>query len=128
MSERRREERKRLITFAPVYDLQKDFLLGYLGDLNLLGAMLLGKKSMDVDHHLTLAIKFPETPETPATRSTIPARVAWCRQEEDTAYFNIGFQFLELSEENRKVIEAILNRYQFRPESPDWQATNRAAG
>ena len=120
MSERRKEERRRLVTFAPVYDLQKGGLLGYVGDLNLLGMMLLGKTPMELERHLTLAVKFPETPETPATRVTIPARVAWCRQEEESAYFLIGFQFLELSAENQQVIEAVLRRFQFRPEPPDW--------
>ena len=119
MSERRKEERRRLVTFAPVYDLQKGGLLGYVGDLNLLGMMLLGKTPMELERHLTLAVKFPETPETPATRVTIPARVAWCRQEKESTFFNTGFEFIDLTADNQMIIEAILARYQFRREPQD---------
>jgi Tfp pilus assembly protein PilZ len=118
MSEQRKEERKILITFTPVYDLQKNNLLGYLGDLTLQGAMLVGNKPVEVNKKLTLAIEFHETPEIPATRMILPARVAWCRHEETSAYYNTGVEFLELTDQNKKVIEAILERYQFRRDMP----------
>jgi hypothetical protein len=49
---------------------------------------------------------------------TIPAHVAWCRQEEHLTYYNTGFEFQEMTESNKRVIEAILERYQFRREMP----------
>jgi hypothetical protein len=118
MSEQRKEERKKLLTFTPVFDLQKNNLLGYLGDLTLEGAMLVGNNPAEVDKKLTLAIEFHETPEIPATRMTIPARVAWCKHEQTSTYFNTGVEFLELTDENKMVIVAILERYQFRQEPP----------
>jgi hypothetical protein len=48
------------------------------------------------------------------TRIVIPSRVAWCKQDDTPQGFNIGFQFIEVSAENATVIEAILERYQFR--------------
>jgi hypothetical protein len=119
MSEQRKEERKKLLTFTPVYDLNNNILLGYLGDLTLRGAMLLGEKLVEVNKNLTLAIEFHETPETPATRMTIPVRVAWCKQEEHSTFYNIGLEFVELTDQNKKLIEAVLNRYQFRREMPN---------
>jgi len=117
MSEQRKIERKVLTTFTPVYDLHKNNLLGYLGDLTLQGAMLVGTKALEIQG-LTLAIEFHETPEIPATRMIIPARVAWCRREQHSSYFNTGVEFLELTKQNEMVITAILERYQFRKELP----------
>lgn len=118
MSEQRKEERKTLLTFTAVYDLHTKNLLGYLGDLTLQGAMLIGSKPMEIKKELTLVIEFHETPHFSATRLTIPARVAWCKHEEHSVYFNTGVEFLEMTDPNKAVISAILERYQFRKEPP----------
>jgi hypothetical protein len=112
----RQEERKRLITFTPVYDLRRNVLLGYLGDLTLQGAMIVGEKPMEVDKSILLAIDFRETAEFSAIRMTIPVRVAWCRQDKTSKDFNTGVEFQEISDQDKRVIEAILERYQFRRE------------
>ena len=118
MSKQRNEERRKVMTFTPVYDNHANILLGYLGDLTLQGALLVGEKPVEIDRILTLAIEFRETSETPATRMIIPARVAWCRQEEHRTGYNSGLEFREMTEGNKKVIEAILERFRFSREMP----------
>jgi len=115
MTVQRNESRKKLMAFTPVYDLHRKALLGYIGDLTLKGAMVIGEKSVEVEKHFILGIEFPEAPPTmTAKRIVIPARVAWCRMDDAPQGFNVGFQFIEVSAENAAVIEAILERYQFR--------------
>ena len=116
MDEHRKSDRKRLIAFTPVYN--KTTLLGYLGDLSMEGAMVIGEKPVEIDTQITLVIDFPETPDFPARRVRIPARVAWCRQEKKTQYFNTGFEFQKIDQLYKPFIEAILERYQFKRESP----------
>ncbi len=118
MEEQRKNARKKLIAFTPVYECQRNVLLGYLGDLSLQGAMLIGKKPLEINKQIVLAIGFPETPQFPARQATIPARVAWCRQEQNPQYFNIGLEFLEIDQENKAAIKAILDRYRFRYKTP----------
>jgi hypothetical protein len=117
MDEHRKDERKRLMAFTPVYDSQRKTVLGYLGDLSMQGAMLIGEQPMEVNTQITLEIDFPSTPEFPARHVRIPARVAWCKQEENTQYFNTGFEFLKIDQMYKAFIEAILERYQFRRET-----------
>lgn len=115
MNNNRKESRKKLMAFTPVYDLLHKILLGYVGDLTLQGVMVIGEKQVEIDRHFTLGIEFPESlPEMPAMRVAISARAAWCRQDDSPQYFNIGFEFSDVSPENAKIIEAILERYQFR--------------
>jgi len=115
MNMQRKESRKKLMAFTPVYDILHKTLLGYVGDLTLQGVMVIGEKPLEAGKHLTLGIEFPESlPEMPATRVAISARAAWCRQDESPQYFNIGFEFTDVPPENVKVIESILERYQFR--------------
>lgn len=115
MDNKRKESRKKLMAFTPVYDLRLKILVGYVGDLTLKGVMVIGEKPVEVDAHLTLGIEFPEGGiDSSAARVVVPARAAWCRQDESPRYFNNGFEFIEVSPENARIIEAILERYQFR--------------
>lgn len=116
MKEKRKQERKVLVAFTPAYDLDAKALLGYIRDLTLQGAMVSGEAALEVDRNLTLGIDFRETAETPAVRVHIPVRAAWCEKDEGSSYYKTGFEFLELSDQNKRVIEAVLERYQFRPE------------
>jgi Tfp pilus assembly protein PilZ len=115
MSEHRKETRKKLMAFTPVYDSNQRLLLGYVGDLTLLGVMVIGEKSLEINKEVVLKIEFPDNlSDVIATHITIPARVAWCRHDESPQYFNIGFEFTEVTLQHTKIFQAILKRYQFR--------------
>ena len=118
MSKLRMEKRRKVMTFTPVYDLHANILMGYLGDLTLKGALMVSEKPVETDRTLTLAIEFRKTSEKPATRMTIPARVAWCKQEQHRTYYNTGLEFQEMAEKNKKAIEGILKRFKFSREMP----------
>jgi hypothetical protein len=118
MSEHRKEERKKLTSFMLVYALPEQILLGYLGDMTLRGAMVVGSRPVETDKALTLSIEFNEIPEIPNTKLTFPARVAWCKHEAQSPYYNSGVEFIDLTDQNKKVIEAILERYQFSKTPP----------
>jgi hypothetical protein len=119
MSEQRKETRRKLMAFTPVYDSKQKVLLGYIGDLTLLGVMVIGERAVEINTEAILKIEFPDDlPDGFSTHITIPARVAWCRQDESPHYFNIGFEFTEVSHQHTKLFQAILERYQFRQDMP----------
>lgn len=119
MAEKRKIERNNLMAFTPVYGLNPRMLLGYVEDLNALGAMVIGERPMEVNTELTLEINFPDdVPEITNPRMRLSARVAWCRNENNGLYYDIGFEFTELKADDKTVIEAILRRYEFRREIP----------
>ena len=119
MSDHRKEERENLKAFTPVFRLKPRSVLGYIEDLTLRGAMVIGEKAVEVDQSMTLSIEFPGSlPELDIPNIVLPARVAWCRKEEKTSYFMIGFEFVDLSPDNKKIIEALLHRYTFRRQTP----------
>lgn len=115
MTERRKETRRRLATFTKVYDLHPRLLLGYLGDLTLRGAMVIGTNLTTIHKETELEIEFPsELPDVSVLRTKIPARIAWCRPDESPQSYNIGVEFLEVTTENTELIEQMLERYHFR--------------
>lgn len=120
MQERRKQERKSLMSYTQVYDLYGGILIGYLADLNLLGAMVISEREIAQSTELTLAIELPELPGVTALRITIPARVAWLQPDLSPQYFNLGFEFLEVSDFQAKIIQAIIDIYQFRRDLPNY--------
>ncbi len=113
--DRRVEKRRKLMAFTRVYDLHPRMLLGYLGDLTLRGALVIGTNLITINKETTLEIDFPaDPPGLPASKVIIPARIAWCREDESPQYYNIGVQFTEISPEQSLLFQQILARYHFR--------------
>ena len=115
MSDRRQETRKRFTAFTPVYDLRPRILLGYLGDLNMRGALVIGKNLTTINKETVLEIIFPgELANITVVPVTIPARIAWCQADEQSQSYNIGIEFTELTPLHANLIQQILERYHFR--------------
>jgi c-di-GMP-binding flagellar brake protein YcgR len=120
--ERRKEPRKTVMKFTPVHDADKGSLLGYLRNLTLQGALVIGEKTLDVNTQVTLKFDLPEgLPNIAATNLIISARVARCVADESPNSYKLGFEFQEVNAEHTKIIEAILNRYHFRHRRYEWQ-------
>jgi hypothetical protein len=112
---RRIEPRRKLMAFTPVYDLHPRILLGYLGDMTLKGALIVGTTLVTIKKETELEINFPsDHPDMSVLRAIIPARIAWCRKDESPDYYNIGVQFTEVSADNAETLQYILDRYHFR--------------
>ena len=120
MQDRRKLPRKDLMSYSQVFDLNKGKLIGYLGDLNLIGAMVIGDEAIPVNNNLTISIQLPELPKINATRLALPARVVWCHQDISPEYFNIGMEFDLVTDEQKNVIEAVIANYEFRREPPNY--------
>jgi PilZ domain-containing protein len=115
MSDRRQESRKRFTAFTPVYDLRPRTLLGYLGDLNMRGALVIGKNLTTINKDTILEMIFPgELADITVVPITIPARIAWCRTDEQTQSYNIGVEFTEVTPLHLDIFQQILERYHFR--------------
>ena len=120
MQDRRKLPRKDLMSYSQVFDLTQGKLIGYLGDLNLLGAMVIGDESLKVEEKLTISIQLPELPKITATRLDLPVRVVWLHQDLSPEYFNIGLEFEHITDEQKKIIEAVLENYEFRRQPPSY--------
>jgi len=125
MKERRKETRKNLAAYTQVFDLSDGVLIGYLGDLSLQGAMAICDKPIKPETSITIGIDIPELPDVKATRMSLPSRVAWSEQDISPQFFNIGFEFKEITPQQKKLIEIIIQHYEFRrgaqsfPPAPD---------
>lgn len=120
MQERRKQPRTDLMSFSQVIDLYSGKLMGYLGDLNMLGAMVIGDEPLDVNARLTISIQLPELDGLNATRMVLPVRVAYCQKDVSPDYFNIGLEFELVTDRQKSIIDAVIDNYEFRRQSPDY--------
>ncbi|HLO17353.1 MAG TPA: PilZ domain-containing protein [Anaerolineales bacterium] len=120
MQDRRRLPRKDIMSYSQVFDLSQGKLIGYLGDLNLIGAMVIGDESLKMGDKLTISIQLPELPKINDTRLTLPVRIVWCHPDISPEYFNIGVEFDLVTDEQQKIIEAVIENYEFRRQHPNY--------
>lgn len=113
MLDKRKEPRKKLMAFTPVYIYNPRALLGYLEDLTVRGARVVGGIQLEEGKLINLSIEFPEgIPNVPPYPFQIRARVA--RVHEDEAHYeNLGFEFVDVTEEQTGILESVIQRYEF---------------
>ena len=120
MQERRKQPRKNLMSYSQVFDLSEGRLIGCLGDLNLLGAMVIADQPLEVNSKLSISIQLPELPDIRATHMALPVRIAWCHEDLSPDYFNIGLEFDIVTDHQKAIIEAVMDNYEFRREPPNY--------
>lgn len=120
MHERRKQPRKDLMSYSQVHDLHEGKLIGYLGDLTPLGAMVISDQRVEIDIELTISIQLPELPDIKDETMTLPVRVAWCHQDLSPDYFNIGMEFKSVADKQKAIIDAVIENYEFRRQAPNY--------
>lgn len=120
MQERRKQPRKDLMSYSQVYDVRDGSLIGYLGDMNLIGAMVISDKQLEVNSDLTISIQLPELPSITEENMVLPTRVAWCHQDISPEYYNVGLEFKIVTDKQKAIIEAIMENYEFRRQAPNY--------
>jgi len=114
MDERRKTPRKYLIIYSRVFHRENGTVVGYLSDLNKLGAMLISDDPQPTGITLPLRFDLPEPHLLDSPRFSLDARVAWCSPDIDPAFYNIGLEFGELTSTQAKIIEEMVVAYEFR--------------
>jgi len=104
------------MAFTEVYDPNTPRTLGHIRDLTLQGVLLVGEQQLAVNTQIVLEFELPGgLPGISATQLTLPARVVRCEADENSQTFQIGFSFTRAKPEDSEILQALLERYHFRP-------------
>jgi hypothetical protein len=95
-------------------------VLGYLSDLTSSGAMIISDSPMPEDQDISLRFDLPDPTLFSTDHLNIDAHIVWCRPDIDPAFFNIGFEFKDVSEEQAKIIQEMIAAYEFRRDGPSY--------
>lgn len=108
------------MSYSQVFDVHEGYLIGYLGDINLLGAMVITDDEIKPDSELVIQIQLPELEGFSEASIDIPVRVARCHRDLSPEYFNVGMEFKQLTPRQRSIIEAVIENYEFRRQNPNY--------
>lgn len=112
--DRRKLERKFLVVYSRVFDRKTGKVIGYLSDLTVKGAMVIGEHHLGQGEDYQLRIDLPESPEFTKSHLDINAKSVWSKPDIDPVFFNTGFEFSEISSEDAKIIQRMIELYEFR--------------
>ncbi len=114
MSERRHMERKYLVIYSRVFDRKSGKVLGYLSDLTLSGAMIIGEHPIEKGTLITLRMDLPDVAVFNQRHFDVEAEAMWSKPDVDPSFHNTGFQFLNANDEHRTILKHMIEMYEFR--------------
>ena len=113
MLERRKYPRKDLLLFANVYDSKSGKIIGTLLNITLEGAMVLTESKIDQNNVMELHIRLPEN-FVKKNELIFTANSRWCAPDINPEYYDVGYQFANVSEEDGQIIQALIEKYGFK--------------
>jgi hypothetical protein len=113
MEERRRLSRRHILFYSRVFDRKTGVFLGYLGNMNEDGLMIISEDPIDINQDFLLRIDLPEDIYSMSVLN-FDARSVWCKLDVDPNFYNTGFQLDNVSDESKDIIVQIIEDYGFR--------------
>ncbi|MCP3666580.1 MAG: PilZ domain-containing protein [Gammaproteobacteria bacterium] len=111
MSDKRTYPRRRLNDRLDIIDTRSDQILGNLINISKGGFMLLS--NVQIPTHQLYQLRLPlTTPVNGIESIDIGATCLWCQETGQSGRSWIGFQIIDISEQNSKIIETLIEDWQ----------------
>ncbi len=107
MDERRKEKRTLVYSHVDVINKDYDEKVGMLVDISPKGLCIKGEAQIDVDEYFNLLLRLPDKIFGKKTISAI-ARCVWSQRAADPYYWSSGFEFFEVSQDDRSAIIGLI--------------------
>jgi hypothetical protein len=104
MDNRRKLERKRTGAYVAVFDTRTNTSLGCLVDITTAGFRLLSTKPLSIDRLYSVRLEIP-APIAGSRMIALETKSVWCRKNQETNLFDVGFIIRALSEDNLHRLE-----------------------
>lgn len=114
--QRRELKRESLIYYPKVFALvgKKQKELGHLVDITVKGIKIISDEPVNPKMHYNLLIEVTlEMGQKPKMSIELDAESVWCRKDVNDDYWDTGFVFSNINENNQAIIEKFINQYRF---------------
>jgi c-di-GMP-binding flagellar brake protein YcgR len=109
LSEKRLLERRELIYYLKVRDVDTDKELGRMVDIHSGGILLMGSRALVPDREHQISMEMPKAMMEQGVKNiTVRAKVMWTRPSKTTSFRENGMMFLNPSEADRKTIDRLI--------------------
>jgi hypothetical protein len=113
MVERRKLKRRHVIFYSRVFDCVTGILLGHLVDITPEGFMLISEDPIQSGSTYKLRMDLPDDVMEKAYLN-FEAKCLWCQHDVNPSFHNAGFMVLNMSSEDKSLIENMIEEYGFR--------------
>jgi hypothetical protein len=113
MQERRSFPRRYLMFYSRVFNVKTGELVGHIVDITPTGAMLISETPLEKDVKYSLKMELPDELSTKQFL-TFEAKSVWCDHDIIPAFYDIGFQLLNVPLSDIDLIERLIESFGFR--------------
>lgn len=113
MQERRKLKRRYLMFYSRIFDRKDGSLIGYLSDITIEGMMIISEATLETGVTHKLRMDLPED-IFGTGHLDFEAYCIWSHQDVNPNFFIAGFKLDELKEEEKEIVERIIESYGFR--------------
>jgi hypothetical protein len=118
MENRRKVNRRYLLYFVRVYNADTHQQIGNLVDITPQGAMIVGQDPIPVNLAMRIRVEITaDVANIPFLE--FPSRSIWCHPDLDPSLYDTGLEILELTPEDSKIIQKIIETFGFRDNEPE---------
>jgi hypothetical protein len=112
VKERRKVKRRHLIFYLRVFDNETEELIGYVVDITPKGVMVISEKSIEVNKTYLFRMDLP-TEIGELRQLHFKVKSAWCSNDVNTDFWDTGFQLVDVSPADIKIIENLITKFGF---------------
>lgn len=114
MSERRSQKRRRTSDYFLVYDEETNDLIGRIIDLTIDGARMISEMPVPVPRTVRCRLVMPRMIGRHRDLH-IEAECKWCKKNHRLGWHEAGYEFINMSEENHKIISELIGDWETMP-------------
>ena len=117
MPDKRKTQRRFLLYYMRVYNGTTRNQIGNLVDITPKGIMIVCEKRIPEGQTIPLRLELSnEVSEKPFMEFN--ARTKWCKPDVSPSMFNVGFEILDLTPDDVKIVQRINKEFGFRENKP----------
>ena len=113
MQERRKMNRRDLMFYSRVHDSISGRQVGNLLNITVAGAMVLCDKPVEPQTVMELHIELPDG-IAEKSRLVITSTSLWYQPDINPEFFDVGFQFGDVTPADQEIIQVLIKEYGFR--------------
>lgn len=95
-----------------VVDVETDQLFGYMVDITPEGLMLTSEEPVETKANFTLRVDLPSEIEG-SDHLNVSVQSIWSEKDDESGFFNTGFQFIDISLEDLKIVDQVIAKFCF---------------
>ena len=110
ITENRTVERRRLVFYLRVFDQNSRQIIGHLTDISTAGIMLVSEREIQKETVFNARLILPKE-VLGRTELQLKISCIWCRPDSIPEFHVVGFQFVEIDLEKKKLIDALTSEF-----------------